>query len=104
MWNALLYHLLSLVCLFTFSFFFRGRGGGRFFWGPSLSLCLEGPKVRLGRLSLCIYVCFLCNSCLYICSVSVVMEGKNLKQKNNKRNVMEYLSIDIPPLKRIIIS
>ena len=35
-----------------------GGGGGRFSLGPSLSLCLEGPKVGLGRVSLYIYVWF----------------------------------------------
>ena len=55
---------ITLVCLFTFFFFIlRGRGGGRFCLDPSSSLYLEGPKVGLGRVSLCIYVCFLCNSC-----------------------------------------
>ena len=47
--------------------------------GPSLSLFLEGPKVWLGRVSLCIFVCFL----LYLCSVSVVSWKKILNKKSS---------------------
>ena len=61
------YHLLSLVCLFTF---FEGKGRGRF------SLYLEGPKVGVG-VGVFEYICmFLMKFLLYLCSVSVVMETK----------------------------
>ena len=86
-WNALAiiyYHwFVYLLVFFFFLLFFSWREGevGRWFsLGPSLSLCLERPKVGLEWVSLCIYVCFLCNSC-YIYVVYLLSRKKNLRQK-----------------------
>ena len=74
------YYLLSLVCLFTF--FPEGKGRGRISLGLSLSLCLEGPKVGLVWVSVCMNVYFLCNSC-YIYVVYLLSWKKILnKQKH----------------------
>ena len=87
-----IYYLLSLVCLFTFSFFLlRGRGDGRFSFGPSLSLCLDGPQAGLGWVSLCIYVCFLCNSC-YIYVVYLLSWKIYLRQKKVGANTVIQLT------------
>ena len=64
--------------------FFEGKGRGKFSFGLSLSLYLEGPKVGLGRVSLCIYVCFLYNSC-YIYVVYLLSRRKKILRQIIKK-------------------